>query len=78
VFTLFFAHNPTDYLNLNDWHYAFNVKADSAYISRAISILLTTTCLFLAQSLHMHGSAPCSNRRFVRKSHDEARKSQAM
>lgn len=28
----FFSHNPLAYMDLNDLHCAFDVKADSAYI----------------------------------------------
>lgn len=53
----FFPHNPTDYLNLNDWHYAFNVEADNAYIREeqlayfwqplASSLLSPCICMFV-------------------------------
>lgn len=29
---IFFSHNPIAYLNSNDLHYDFDVKADSAHI----------------------------------------------
>lgn len=54
---IFFSQNCTDYLNLNDWHHAFNVKAYIHTFSRATIIFLTNLPLFcsvLAYACFVH------------------------